>query len=70
MALPLNDFHIGDVYKSGSHGYMEVISNENSRNVGIRFLNTGNTVYGLQRGNVKRGRVKDVFAPTIEGVGI
>lgn len=69
MALPLNDFHIGDIYKSRSHGDMEVISNENSRNVGVRFLNTGNTVYGLQRGNVKRGRVKDVFAPTIEGVG-
>ncbi len=48
---------------------MEVISNESSRNVGVKFLKTGHTLFGLQRGNVKRGNVKDVFVPSIEGVG-
>lgn len=69
MALPLNDFHIGDIYSSKNFGDMEVISNEDSRNVGVRFIDTGNEVFGLQRGNVKRGNVKDVFVPSVEGVG-
>ncbi|AGH32073.1 HNH endonuclease [Vibrio phage 11895-B1] len=48
---------------------MEVISNEGSRNVSVRFVDTGNVVTGLQRGNVIRGAVKDTMAPTVEGVG-
>lgn len=69
MAVPLKDFNVGDVYKSRSFGDMEVISNESSRNVSIKFLNTGNILHGLQRGNVKRGDVKDILSPTVEGVG-
>lgn len=69
MAIPLKDFNVGDIYKSRSFGDMEVISDEASRNVSVKFLNTGNVVHGLQRGNVKRGNVKDVFFPTVEGVG-
>lgn len=48
---------------------MLVIDNSASRNVGVRFLDTGNEYFGLQRGNVIRGNIKDVFAPTVEGVG-
>ncbi|CAM0058702.1 HNH endonuclease [Vibrio phage K406] len=62
-------FSIGDIYTSKNFGDMEVISNEGSRNVGVKFLNTGHKVYGLQRGNVVRGNVKDVFVPTVEGIG-
>lgn len=69
MALPLDNFFIGDRYMSKSFGEMEVISNEGSRNVGVRFLDTGNEVFNLQRGNVIRGTVKDIFAPRVVGVG-
>lgn len=69
MALPLNDFHVGDIYPNKNFGDMEVIYNNNSRDVGVRFLNTGNVVHNLQRGNVKRGTVKDIFAPTVVGAG-
>ncbi len=69
MALPLNDFNLGDIYSSLNSGDMKVIYNAGSRDVGVEFLLTGTKIFGLQRGNVKRGRVKDVFAPTVEGVG-
>ncbi len=69
MALPLDNFFVGDRYMSKSFGEMEVISNGGSRNVGVRFLDTGNEVFNLQRGNVIRGSVKDVMIPTVEGVG-
>lgn len=70
MALPLEDFKVGNIYKSNTFGNMEVIENNGSRDVTVRFLNTGNVAKNLQRGNVIRGAVVDVMAPSVEGVGV
>lgn len=70
MALPLEDFKVGNIYKSNTFGDMEVIENNGSRDVAVRFLNTGNVVKNLQRGNVIRGAVVDVMAPSVEGIGV
>ncbi len=69
MALPLQDFRVGDTYQSVNSGAMEVIANYGSRDVSVKFLETGTILQGLQRGNVVRGRVKDPFQPYVEGVG-
>lgn len=69
MALALDDFHVGDIYTSNSYGDMQVIANYGSRDVSVKFLNTGSILHNLQRGNVIRGGVKDIFAPTVEGIG-
>lgn len=60
---------VGDVYPSKSSGDMIVISNEDSRNVSVKFVYTNRVYHGLQRGNVIRGVVRDVYYPSVEGVG-
>lgn len=69
MALPLNNFNVGDFYESRNFGTMQVIEDNGSRDVSVKFMNTGTVLRGLQRGNVIRGSVKDIFVPSIEGVG-
>tara|TARA_B100001105_G_scaffold148940_1_gene119429 strand:- start:1917 stop:2660 length:744 start_codon:yes stop_codon:yes gene_type:complete len=69
MALPLEDFKVGNVYESRKFGPMEVTYLNGSRDVGITFLNTGTIVDNLQKGNVIRGAVKDFGCATVEGVG-
>lgn len=70
MALPLEDFKVGNIYKSNTFGDMEVIENNGSRDVTVRFLNTGSVVKNLQRGNVIRGAAVDFMAPSVLGIGI
>lgn len=60
---------VGDVYPSKNSGDMIVISNENSRNVSVKFICTNRAYHGLQRGNVIRGVVRDYYYPSVEGVG-
>lgn len=69
MALPLEDFKVGNVYESRKFGPMEVTHLNGSRDVGVTFLNTGTVVTNLQKGNVIRGAVKDFGCATVEGVG-
>lgn len=63
------DFSTGDVLNSNNCGSFEVISNESSRNVTVRFVETGTLLSNLQRGNVIRGNVHDYNYPTVEGKG-
>lgn len=70
MPSPLEDFKVGNIYKSNTFGDMEVIENNGSRNVTVRFLNTGSVVKNLQRGNVIRGAAVDFMAPSVLGIGI
>lgn len=66
---PVN-FSVGDIFTSNSCGDFIVTENNSSRDVSVRFIETGTEVKGLQRGNVLRGSVHDHMYPTIEGVGI
>ena len=60
---------VGKVYKTNNSGDIEVLSYTNSKNVEIKFLKSGNitTVYSS---NIVNGTIKDVYSPTLYGVGI
>ena len=60
---------VGEVYKTNNSGDIEVLSYTNSKNVEIKFLKSGNvtTVYSS---NIVNGTIKDVYSPTLYGVGI
>ena len=69
----LNDVNykdcVGKVFKSKSSGDFKVLKYNNAKDVEIQFVNTGfETVAHL--GNIKIGKVKDPYAPSVHGVGI
>lgn len=59
---------IGDVYPSKNFGNFIVESFSNSRNVGIKFLETGYTSV-VTKGQILSGAVKDRFVTSVYGVG-
>ena len=60
---------VGKVYKSTSSGDFKVLKYNGARDVEILFLKTGfETVVEL--GNIKSGKVKDPYVPSVYGVGI
>ena len=60
---------VGKVFKSKSSGDFKVLKYNDSANVEIQFLNTGfETVARL--GHIKSGSVKDLYLPSVCGVGI
>ena len=69
----LNDINykdcVGNVYKSKSSGDFKIVKYNDSYNVEIQFLKTGfGTVATL--GNIRNGKVKDPYSPSVCGVGI
>ena len=69
----LNDVNykdcIGKVCKSKLSGDFKIVKYNDNRNVEIQFLKTGyETVTRL--GNIKNGKVKDRYLPSVYGVGI
>ena len=69
----LNDINykdcVGKVCKSKSSGDFKILKYNDSKNVDIQFLNTGfeSTV---QLTTIKSGEVKDLYSPSVHGVGI
>ena len=69
----LNDVNykdcIGKVCKSKLSGDFKILKYNDAKNVEIRFTNTGfETVATL--GNIRNGKVKDRYLPSVYGVGI
>ena len=60
---------VGKVCKSKSSGDFKILKYNDARNVEIQFINTGfETIATL--GNIKNGKVKDLYLPSVYGVGI
>ena len=60
---------VGKVCKSSNSGDFKVLKYNDSGNVVIQFLETGfETV--VQLGNIKNGKVKDPYSPSVFGAGI
>ena len=60
---------VGKVCKSKSSGDFKIVKYNDSRNVEIQFLKTGfETV--TQLGHIRNGKVKDLYAPSVYGVGV
>ena len=69
----LNDMYckdcVGKVCKSKSSGDFKVLKYNDSKNVEIQFLKTGyETVATLD--NIRNGKVKDPYSPSVYGIGI
>ena len=60
---------VGKVCKSKSSGDFKVLKYNNNRNVEIQFLKTGYET-SVELGNIKNGKVKDPYSPSVFGVGI
>ena len=60
---------VGKVFKSLNSGDFKILKYNDNRNVEIQFLKTGfETVVEL--GNIRNGKVKDHYSPSVFGVGV
>ena len=69
MAKWIDNIKIGQLISSNSSGDFKVIEVLGSRNIAIRFVETGTEVHNLQKANVLRGNVHDYMIPTFLGLG-
>ena len=60
---------VGKVCKSKSSGDFKILKYNDSKNVEIQFLKTGYETV-VQLTNIKSGKVKDRYLPSVHGVGI
>lgn len=67
-SLKDSDIQVGNKYSSNNFGDFVVIEIKSSKEVYIKFDNTGgiNKVWSIQ---IRKGEVKDKFAPTVYGFG-
>lgn len=59
---------VNEIYETNGYGKLKVIDYINARNVVIEFIDTG-LVKTVEAGNIRSGRVKDQFMPSVRGVG-
>ena len=71
--MNLNDVNykgcVGKVCKSLNSGDFKILKYNGSKNVEIQFLKTGYEAT-VELGNVRSGKVKDPYSPSVYGVGI
>ena len=60
---------VGKICKSKSSGDFKILKYNNKTNVEIRFSKTGYEMVA-QLGNIRNGKVKDPYSPSVRGVGI
>ena len=60
---------VGKVFKSLNSGDFKVLKYNDAKNVEIKFLKTGYETT-VQLGNIKSGKVKDPYSPSVYGVGV
>ena len=60
---------VGKVCKSKSSGDFKILKYNGSKDVEIQFLKTGYETI-VQLGNIKSGKVKDPYAPSVFSIGI
>ena len=69
----LNDVNykdcVGNVFKSLNSGDFKVLKYNGARDVEIQFVST-NFETSVELGNIRNGKVKDPYSPSIYGVGI
>ncbi|MEF7710323.1 hypothetical protein V4W75_27055, partial [Bacillus cereus] len=63
------DYLVGKTFESNSFGSFKIIKYNSSRDVIIQFENTG-SIRSIDLIHTKTGEVKDLYAPTVYGVGI
>ena len=64
-----NSIGTGTAYQSKNSGCFTITSYLDSYNIGIKFIDTGYEMFA-HLGNIKIGKVKDPYLPSVYGVGI
>ena len=59
---------VGTVHRSNNFGDLKIVEYHSSTRVTVEFINTGFTI-DRPAGAVRRGIVKDLYAPAVAGVG-
>ena len=62
------DMQVGSQHTSKSSGDFQIIQYEGYQKITVRFLNTG-SIRTTETSNIRRGIVKDLYAPSIYGEG-
>ena len=60
---------VGKICKSKLSGDFKIVKYNNNTNVQIQFLNTGYEMV-TQLGNIRNGKVKDPYSPSVYGIGV
>ena len=60
---------VGKVCKSNLSGDFKILKYNDAYNVEVQFLKTGFET-GAQLGNIRNGEVKDLYSPSVYGVGV
>lgn len=61
--------YVGEIFKTNNYGNLIVMPYTNTRNVNVKFINTGyETVAAM--GDIIKGCVKDKLFPSVYGVGV
>ena len=60
---------VGKILKSKSFGDFKILKYNDATNVEIQFLKTGYEMV-TQLGNIRNGKVKDPYVPSVCGVGV
>ena len=60
---------VGKICKSNLSGDFKIVKYNNKKNVEIQFSKTGYETT-VELGNIKKGEVKDLYSPSVHGVGI
>ena len=61
--------YVGKRYQTNNHGEVLVTDYEDSLNITVEFINTGN-VRKVRLANLKSGKVRDCGQATIQGFGV
>lgn len=67
ISIP-SDISIGSIHSSKTSGFFSIKTYINSRNVVVKFLDTGHEVTS-NVGNIRRGNIKDPLFKSVLGVG-
>jgi len=59
---------ITEIYKTDKFGDVQIVEYKDSRNVTVKFLNTGSLAV-FPAGSIRKGLLRDRFAPSVFGVG-
>ena len=61
--------YVGEIFKTNNYGNLIVMPYTNTRNVNVKFIQTGYETVAVMR-DIMRGCVKDKLLPSVYGVGV
>lgn len=60
---------VGEIHKTNKHGYVEIIAQESSVSMTVKFLDDEVLLFNIRYGEIKRGRVRHPHNKEFFGIG-